>query len=226
MAPRIVAVYSRRWEPQWMVDELKENLSWVDAIIEYDDRDRPKEDLWCDEAQRYRWFHKKAGELDATFVLGTAPDERWDRTSPRQIRQAMSRYGRAYFSFRVYELYTPTQYRTDGNWARHAQQRIYRWDEKQQFPDGKLHHAIVPPPLPDQYVRSLPPIIYHLKHIEPQNRIRRYEMFKQLDANEQYCNHEGYDYLIDEQHIRLEDIPTPYYPPYTKKYVWDPNAKI
>lgn len=42
---KIVAAISRRYEPDWLVDELLENLSWLDDVLIYDDRGRDPDGL-------------------------------------------------------------------------------------------------------------------------------------------------------------------------------------
>jgi len=37
---RIIAAFAYRYEPDWLIDDLRENLSWVDGFAELDDRDR------------------------------------------------------------------------------------------------------------------------------------------------------------------------------------------
>jgi len=38
--PRIIAAFAYRYEPDWLIDDLREDLSWVDGFTELDDRDR------------------------------------------------------------------------------------------------------------------------------------------------------------------------------------------
>lgn len=41
---KIVAAFSKRYEPEYLVDELRENLAWCDDIICYDDSTRDPKD--------------------------------------------------------------------------------------------------------------------------------------------------------------------------------------
>jgi hypothetical protein len=45
---KIVAAFSKRYEPEYLVDELRENLAWCDDIICYDDSTRDPKDTQSD----------------------------------------------------------------------------------------------------------------------------------------------------------------------------------
>lgn len=88
--PKIIAAYGRRWEPQWLVDDLRKNLAWVDDFVEIDYSHLPDDHPWTDETELYRRQREEAKALGATWILVTAPDERWDVSAERHIRHCMS----------------------------------------------------------------------------------------------------------------------------------------
>lgn len=218
---KIVACISRRWEPDFLVEDWLENMSWVDERIVFDDRDSTKQ--WHDEAERYRWFHHVAGEVEADYVIVSAPDERFELRAEQVIRRAIEKGSYTGFWFNVLELYTPDSFRCDGTWSRLKQQRMYRWHESQTFSEGALHHSVCPD-LDPTLSKQLAVNIYHLKHIEPINRWRRVEVFNKLDSNWEYSP-QGYEYLADDSTLKLQQIERgrEYKPIYREPYIFNPT---
>ncbi len=224
---KIVAVISRRFEPDYLIEELHQNLSWVDEIICYDDRGRDPDDLDWNEHQRYTQLHEWAGQANADYVIATAPDERLSKRSEEVIRNAVEkslmRKSDTFFCIPALELYTPTQYRSDGDWATSIQCRIYPWHHDQEFTNLPLHNLCVPI---HRGVSELliPANAYHLKHIEHQNILNRIESFKRVDPEGKYSLYgDGYEYLADEDGLELTTIPERemYEPLYTNKYIYE-----
>lgn len=224
---KIVAALSRRFEPDWLVEELYENLSWCDGIITYDDRGRDPDDLEWNEHQRYTQLYEWAGLDNADYVIMTAPDERWAPNFEEELREAIERdRGQKFYRVPILEMYTPTAYRVDGRWANLPQVKIYPWRENQEFMDRRLHNQGVP--FHDESeVEFLHVNHYHLKHIEHQNIINRIKSFKYIDPEGQYSfDPTGYDYLADIKGLELKEIPEEemFYPPYTRQYIFNPGA--
>jgi hypothetical protein len=184
----VVAGFAHRYEPDWMVSDLKENLSWVDGYAAYDDRDNPQ--VWSPAKQRNQKVFDLALQLGADWVLFTAPDERWSPNTEQVVRTAVDMPTSRRFAFPLREMWTPTEYRVDGVWGTKRRARLTR--------------------LGVSTVRT-PPIvldaanIYHLKMIEPENRERRVAVFK---AHNNWDNKtRGFDYLADETGLELETVP-------------------
>lgn len=223
---KIVAVISRRFEPDYLVEELHQNLAWMDEIICYDDRGRDPDDLEWNEHQRYTQLHEWAGQANADYVLATAPDERLSKRSEEVIREAIEhdrmRMLNTFFCIPALELYTPTQYRSDGDWAKSIQCRIYPWREGQEFTNLPLHNLCVP--IHDGIdERLIPANAYHLKHIEQRNIINRIKSFQRVDPEGKYSLYgTGYEYLADVEGLELTTIPDKemYEPLYTKQYLY------
>lgn len=222
---KIVAVISRRFEPDYLIEELHQNLSWVDEIICYDDRGRDPDDLDWNEHQRYTQLHEWAGQANADYVIATAPDDRLSKRAEEVIREATEKdYSReTFFAIPCLELYTPTQYRSDGDWATSYQPRIYPHHEGQEFSNLPLHNYCTPTP-PKGSVKPIDARSYHLKHIEHQNILNRIESFKRVDPEGKYSLYgDGYEYLADEDGLELTTIPERemYEPLYTNKYIYE-----
>src|SRR5690606_16868796 len=85
------------------------------------------------------------------------------------------------------------------------QPRLYPLLPDQKFADQRLHALYTP--VEGGYKRKdLDVNLYHLKMIEPENRVRRAELFNRLDPEKRFQKI-GYDYLADETGMRLEAIP-------------------
>lgn len=261
MTVKLVAVAGLRWEPEWLLADMAVNLEpFVEGVAVVDCRPpgaaplvgysavvrhpMAPADPWLHEGD-YRVLQRAAlEEAGATHALVTSPDERWDFTA-RQIRQACGELGRAKFvlQFPLRELWTATQYRADGIWGRKTRRRVFPLLAGQTMTRRRLQSSPVPidagyrtVPLPDV-------LLWHLKMIEPGNRVtraaayekadpgyklipRRAERFARLDADHGgRFGRLGYHYLADEEGIELREIPpghgyAPAYRPFTLDVPW------
>lgn len=182
----IVAGYAHRYEPDWMIDQLRENLSWVDGFAVHDDRENPT--VWSVAKDRNRMVFSEAVRMGADWVLFTAPDERWAPNTETVVRTAVDMPTSRRFAFPLRELWTPTEYRVDGVWGHKRRTRLTR--------PGR---PTTTPPI------VLPANIYHLKMIEPANRRLRVDVFKEHNSWDNKTK--GFDYLNDETGLELESIP-------------------
>ena len=207
MPPKVVAVYARRFEPQWLVDQLRENLSWVDGFAEVDDRGSM--DPWFDHDEMNQRYLAALKEQKADWALVTAPDERWDRQASAVIRK-LSLDTREYrYMFRLREMWTPMAYRVDGIWG--SKQRVRMWPVDRYTDEFPIR-------LP---ARFKPIDIYHLKMIEPENRVRRAEVLTAAGRRQS----RGFDYLFDETGLEVREIEPGSFTPSYRKYVFDPTTE-
>lgn len=225
MGPRIIIAHGRKYEPDHLVDDFRENFAWADGFAEIDCRDR-QDELWIDERDLYARQRQLAGELGADWILITAPDERLEKSAEQEIRAAIEgRRDRAY-KFPVLEMHSPTAYRTDGKWAKRVQTRLFPYDPKFLYDNKKLHNNIAP-----RHPRLRPVLLktrlYHLKHIEPENRWVRRQVFEKLDPKNRFQSI-GYKYLDDIEGMTLQEIEPgrEFVPPYTKKYIFAPPKEL
>lgn len=190
--PRIIAAFAYRYEPDWMVEQLRENLSWVDGFAELNDRARTEP--WGNTAERNAAVLAIAREMGAEWVYFTAPDERLQNGAGEVLRRlaASGRHDRYRLCLR--EMWTPDSYRVDGVWGRKRRTRFYRLDTA-----GKGH--------------PLDLDIYHLKMIDNRaERARVHSLYNTWDNGSR-----GFDYMTDERGLVLERIPADrgFLPPYT-----------
>ncbi|MFP3914941.1 MAG: hypothetical protein ACLFWM_08695 [Actinomycetota bacterium] len=192
---RIVAAFAYRYEPDWLVDQLRENLSWVDGFAELDTRGR--DDVWMPRVERVRAVQAIARDQGADWVLALDPDERLEDGAETALR-ALAEMEHGRYSLRMRELWTPSEYRVDGVWGQKWRKRFYRLGNRDEPRRVDLN-------------------IYHLKMIEPANRRERVRIHS---AHNHWDNRgRGFDYMLDEEGIVTETIPegrgfTPPYRPY------------
>jgi hypothetical protein len=169
---KLVAVYGRRHEPQWLIDDMLANLApIVDDVVCVDDRQRAATEAWGHEG-RFRARQREAAmAAGADWVLVVDPDERLEARAATVLRPLLDGPD-ALFRFNLRELFTPTSYRIDGKWGLVRRTRMYRARPGQAM-SAKPIHA---PPVP--ILSGMPKVdvdvnIYHLKMIEPANRRAR-----------------------------------------------------
>ena len=189
----IVCTFAFRYEPDWMIDQLYENVGWVDGFATWDTRGHPNP--WIPRKERARVLEEKARRMGADWLLVVSPDERLEPAAEGKLRRLAQKPHDRY-RFRVRELWTPTAYRVDGRWGnKTGEARFYRLGARRP-------------------VKTLDLNVYHLKMIDPANRAERVRVHKQWND---YDNRRvGFDYLADETGLALEEIPEGrmYQPPY------------
>lgn len=223
---KLVAIFGWKYEPEWLVDDLKENLKgWVDDFAIIDDRDKTDE-LWGHEGDYRLRGWEMARDMKADWAFWTSPDERWEKDAGKKIRPLIDHYkGEKIFEFYLKELYHSNWYRCDGIWNEKYRMRLFPILDDQIFRYQPIQVGGVPHG--DYQVERVDVNIYHLKMIEKENRRVRTEVFKALDPSNRY-QEIGYDYLDDERDATMMRIPKgrEYYPAYTRKYVFQPPQEL
>ena len=220
---RLVAVYARRHEPQWLVDELRANLSpWVDGFAEVDDRARSATESWGHEGALRARQWEAAREAGADWVLMVDPDERLEDRAGEAIRPLMN--GRdALYRLTLREMFQPTAYRVDGKWGLLRRTRLFPLREGQQM-SAKAIHAPAVPVLTNLLRLDLDVNLYHLKMIEPANRQRRAVAYGRAEA-QHGVRRRQWGALSQTHGMRLEQIPEgrQFTPGYSRPYVIPPS---
>lgn len=197
---RLVAAFTFRFEPDWLIKDLLENIKGVvDDVFIYDDRAR--KELWIPREEHVKLLLDGAKSLKADWILVISPDERLEQGAGEVIRKLILDPARHRYRFNLREMYTPTAYRVDGIWGTKKRIRLY--------------------PLVNRgSVKNVDIDLYHLKHIEKENRISRAEIHNATNTADNKTL--GFDYLADETGLRLEQIEygREFYPPYTRKYIF------
>lgn len=195
--PRLICAYARKYEPQFMVDDLRTNCAgFVDGFVELDQRDRVDE-LWSQRSERVAELRRLATEAGADWCLIMDPDERLEDRAGPAIRSVIEEDPGWRYTFPLLELFAPDRYRTDGPWGRKSRRRLFHVREPMKARILLTH------------VR-----MYHLKQIEPANRELRARVHKQENT---WDNPRlGFDYLADDGGMVLEPVEPGrgYSPPY------------
>jgi hypothetical protein len=201
--PRLIALFSYRFDAA-LVPDLLSNLTGIaDAIIYHDDRHNHAP--WYNEGEVRGSLIARARDLGAEWALGIDPDERLEVSSAIVIREVLNHRDKAVYGFRLREMWHPDYYRIDGIWGRKRQYRLFPLLPNQEFQSLPVHSPWMPV-RPCCDVLNLDLNIYHLKMIDPESRARRRDLYKSLDP-ERRIQGIGYDYLTDESGLILERIP-------------------
>lgn len=157
----------------------------------------------------------KAGRKHgATWFLCLDADERIETRLGVDIRrlltEADARKLDAY-SLHFRELWNDRfHYRVDGVWANKARYRLFRNVETHtKFDPRRLHRQWLPLEILADIRNvglAIPYAIYHLRMIRLEDRLARYERYSTIDPINRY-QQQGYEYLIDEQHLELAPVP-------------------
>lgn len=196
MTQRLVCAYAHKYEPPWMIEDLRANLAWVDDFVALDQTDRATE-LWSRRDERVEQLRQLAVAAGADWCLIMDPDERFERSAEGEIRQAIEGDPTLRYRFPFLELFTPTEYRVDGVWGRKTRRRLFHLR-------SPMSRRVL---LPDAR-------IYHLKMIEPGNRALRARVHTQCNTWDN--PNLGFDYLAEDAGAVLEPIPPgrDFQPPY------------
>jgi len=216
---RLVAVYGRRHEPQWLIDDLEANLApLVDAVVCVDDRERAATEAWGHEG-RFRARQREAAmAAGPDWVLVVDADERLEDRAGHLLR-VLADGSEALYRFPMRELFTPTSYRIDGRWPHIRRTRMYPVRDGQQMSVKPIHA----PPIP--ILTGLPTVdvdinFYHLKMIEPANRLARARAYARAEAQHSVKRRQ-WGALTTTIGMRLMPIPAgrEFTPGYTRPYV-------
>ena len=213
MTFKITATYKRRDEPQQLIDDLRANLApWVDQFVELQtDRNAPG---WPDEGALLREQRRRVIEqAGAGWVLFVDPDERFEDRAALVVRPLVEALDRARMfdtvvGFPLREMWTPTQWRTDGDWGKKLpRHRLFHLHRGQRFADKPIHCGVAPRVLRQNRI-IVEVAMLHLKNIEPENRHARAEAYTLADPDFRWQRREGRDWswLYDETGLTLAEL--------------------
>jgi hypothetical protein len=223
-APRILAVFSFRYDAHLVPDLIANITPLVDGWVSFDDKD--SQALFSDEPARRRALLLAARSAGAQWILAADPDERFESAFVSAIPTLIAAEGPIAYSFAVREMFGTDYYRVDGIWGRKTQTRLFRMPNELNPSPSPLHspwHRLVP----NADVRESGFNIYHLKMITADRRRARADLYNHLDP-ERRLQPIGYDYLADERDAVFEKIPAGrgYQPPHQEDDgLWMPTIK-
>lgn len=229
--PKVIAVFAFRYDAH-LVPGLLQNISpFVDGWVSYDDRER--QNAISTDPQRRHPLIEAAHAAGAEWILAADPDERFEDRLKEKIDRLTAVRDRIAWSFRFRELYSPGEYRVDGEWAKKRQKKLFAvFDDlfpiaaRRSFPEKPFHGEWTP----KGYERRLADVnVYHLKMIARARREARRDLYTALDPDRK-MQAIGYDYLADETGAEFERIAPEraYSPPHVEDGgLWMPDpAKI
>ncbi len=202
--PRVLAVFSYRYDAP-LVPALLENLApLTDGWIAFDDRGGAG--LFSDEAARRRGLLTAAREAGAAWALAVDPDERFEATLAAAMPELVALDAPVAHTFALREMYTATSYRSDAIWGGKRQARLLWIGGGLAAEATTPLHASWASLVPPAELRETPFNLYHLKMIDPRRRRARARLYNHLDP-ERRSQALGYDYLADETGATFEEIP-------------------
>lgn len=146
-------------------------------------------------------------DKENTWVLCCDPDERFETRFLKRIRKIISG-GRKVYGVHFREMHDDKKhYRVDGVWGGKLKYILFPLQEKMDFDSiyfQKHHIHWFYQEIADK-LELTEYNLYHLKMIKMEERIKRAQLYNQLDPNFE-MQPIGYDYLFDEKDMVLEKI--------------------
>ncbi len=211
-APRVLAIFSFRYDAQLVPDLISNIAPMVDGWVSFDDRASTA--LFSDEPARRRELLVAARAAGAEWVLAADPDERFESALASAMPSLTAATGPVAYAFALREMYDADHYRVDGVWGRKSQVRLFRMPDVI-APAAAPLHSPWQAMIPDVEVRDSAFAIYHLKMIAAARRRARADLYTHLDPDRRF-QPIGYEYLADERGAIFEKIADGrgYHPPH------------
>ncbi|OAN70682.1 hypothetical protein A8B78_04310 [Jannaschia sp. EhC01] len=202
---KIVAAFSYRFDHH-LVPDLLENIGdAIHAYVAWDDRAAAADDVFTDETVRQQALFDAARSIGADWLFAVDPDERFEDELASQIGTMTNDHGPVIWAFECREMFSPTQFRTDGFWALRQRARLFPcllgMEPDQQVFHGRWTRNALRLP-----TRRSGLNFYHLRMASPTRRQLRRVQYATLDPR-RASQSLGYDYLDDERGMALRDIP-------------------
>jgi len=198
--PRVLAVFSHRYDSHLVPDLLANLDPIVDGWIAYDDRGGSG--LFSDEVGRRRLLIARAAAAGARWILAVDPDERFEAALAERIDVLTASDEPLVWAFRFREMYAADAYRVDGPWGAKTQGRLFPVRGDLRVGNAALHDRWCA----DWPIRDSRLDLYHLKMIAPARRAARGALYRHLDPDARF-QPMGYAYLADEAGMLLERLP-------------------
>lgn len=226
--PRILALLPFHNETRYLPGFFTNVPPHVDGVVALDDRstDGSAEFVlnqpsvvellhtsgtgWRDH-DNHRLLTQAGWRHGADWLLGVDADERLEdgfrARALAYVREAQ-RTGASTYRLHFRELWDhPDTYRMDGQWGRKGKAALFRARPDHLFDQRELHGHWAP--LNDYPSENFPQadlLIYHLRMIEPEDRVARRLRYETLDPDHRW-QPSGYEYLTDLRGLRLEKLP-------------------
>lgn len=202
--PKVVAIFSFRFDAQ-LVPDLVANISpFVHAYVALDDTASPPG--VTDEYPRRNALHAEARRQGAAWILAVDPDERFE-PALRDWMPVMTAPGREdiVWRFQFREMVSASSYRDDGLWG--SKSKIVLYPASLTFsPLTQPHHGSWFTPTPATVKMDTGLNIYHLRHLSHARVQHRRDTYAAIDPLRTW-QPIGYDYLTDERGAKIVEIP-------------------
>ena len=216
---KIVAVSYYKFDEDYLEDYKKNLSSLVDDFLLIEDKDGG---FMYDEGKYRKRLIDGAKEMGADWVVVLDPDERLEKNAARKIKKMINKYHgkKVMFQLNFKELYLPRMYRIDGIWGKKNRIPIFPLLNDNVYSDKKIHTPKYPINKGYRIIKA-DINIYHLKHIKPELRKQRKDLYNKLDPNHKY-QRIGYDYIDNEDGAKFAKImPWRMYKPKYRDYKID-----
>lgn len=162
-----------------------------------------------EDGRNHRALTEAAWEHDPDWLLGIDADERLEmrfrERAETEIGRAEAR-GRSALWVRFCELWDgPTRFRSDGIWGQKRKACLFAASRGHRFHDMRVHAHWASVPEPRRGWPQADLRVYHLRMLDPADRLRRVERYARIDPRHE-CQPIGYDYMLDEEGLALETI--------------------
>lgn len=226
--PKIIALLAFRNEEKYLPGFFAHLRNYVSEFIVLDDNSndrsleialsqpctttitRKSEESHPDhffEVDNRRALLEEALTHGADWVLCCDADERYETLFLEQLSSITS-HRRVAYALRVRDLWdSKDHYRIDGVWRGKAKFVLFPATPfTDYYPSHMLHTRWPPPDMPCLRKNILDFNIYHLLSLRREDRVARLQKFKAIDPDCRYQPNIGYDYLIDETNIAVQQI--------------------
>jgi hypothetical protein len=149
-----------------------------------------------------------AWEHGADWLLGVDADERLERGFGPRMRAELDRadaLGAPAMWVRFVELWEPGRARVDGLWGEKRKACLFRSDRAHGFDEKRMHTHWASLPEPEGSWPASDLRIYHLRMLDPADRLARVERYRRLDPD-RVLQPVGYDYMLDDNGLELADL--------------------
>lgn len=161
-----------------------------------------KEPLFHNEILLRKQLWEMAISTQPEWIIILDADEMFEEKAPQQLRKLLRQSSNIdYYSFRLFDMWTETHYRDDLLWQAHKWYRPFivryipefqaKWQETPQ------HCGRFPKNIIELRGGTSPLRLKHLGWLRPQDRLKKYYRYKQLDPHGTYGNLEQYQSILD-----------------------------
>lgn len=201
--PKVVAVFCYRYDAS-LVPDLIANISpFVHAFAALDDRDATE--AMTPEPPRRAALHAAARAAGADWVFAADPDERYEPALERLMPVlTRPRTRPVLWRFRTREMFTLTDYRTDGVWGGKHKVILYP-AATTHHPTSEAQHGAWVRRDPSWVYLDSGLNLYHLRHISDRRTQHRRDTWAAADP-QRLWQAIGWDYLADSRGARLETV--------------------